>query len=189
MDAKLFRLPTQPNFFAEIGRADPFDASQRQKFSQLPAQSIRFPGYAAPMSDARLVTSYQNHCSQNIPTGRQFATKEWMTHNAVDIIGITRDRAAKQTGAIYGLDKTVVPPPVGYVNCTRSDCTRTATNAPGGIGMEREPSEVPELFGTWESSSLLGPQKPNTGLTTFYEGGINTPRGNVDKNTTHVELR
>lgn len=183
MDARLFRLPTKPNFFAEIGTADPFDNSQRQKYSQLPSPSIRFPGYAAPMSDGRLVTSYQNHCSQNVPTGRQFATKEWMTHNATDIIKLTRDRAAKQTGAIYGLDPTVVPPPANLVNCTRADCSRTATNAPGGIGNERAPSDVPELFGTWETASFFPPQKANTAVTTFYEGGINTPRGNK------VELR
>ena len=183
MDARLFRLPTKPNFFTEIGTADPFDISQRQKYSQIPVQSSRFPGYAAPMSDGRLVTSYQNHCSQNIPTGRQFATKEWMTHNATEIIQVIRDRAAKQTGAIYGLDPTVVPPPAVLVKCTHSDCTRTATHAPGGIGNERAPSDVPELFGTWESSSMSPPPKPVTALTTHFEGGINTPRGN------NVELR
>jgi hypothetical protein len=64
------------------------------------------------MSDGRLVTSYRNHCSQNIPTGKQFATKEWFTNNATELIAITRKRAAEQVGAIYGVDTTVVPPPV-----------------------------------------------------------------------------
>jgi hypothetical protein len=63
------------------------------------------------MADGRLVSDYRNHCSFNIPTGSQFATKEWMTKNATDIIRLGRERMAQKTGAIYGLDTSVVPPP------------------------------------------------------------------------------
>jgi hypothetical protein len=180
MDARLFRLPTSPNFYAAVGSSPPFDKSEQQKNSQLPTQDSRFPGWAAPMSDGRLVTNYQNHCSQNVPTGQQFATKNWMTHNANDIISVTRKRFSEHTGAIYGVDTTVVPPPTGYVECTRSECNRTATNKPGGLGVERLPQDVPELFGTWDSRVTGVTPRPNVGITTKYEGGRNTPRGNVE---------
>ena len=136
------------------------------------------------MSDGRLVTSYQNHCSQNIPTGQQYATKEWMTRNAVDIIQLSRDRAASQAGAGFGIDPSVVPPPAVLVDCTRSDCTRTATHKQGGIGSERTPTEVPELFGTWDARIIGASPKPNTAINTTYEGGRNTPRGGSE-----LELR
>ena len=176
MDAKLFRLPTKPNFYAGISTADPFDINQRQKYSQVASPDSRFPGWAAPMSDGRLVTSYQNHCSQNFPTGTQFSTKEWMTHNATGIMQTIRDRTAKQNGAIYGLDHTVVPPPVAIVACTRADCKRAATNMQGGLGVERI-EEVPELFGTWDPRITTVAPKPRIAITTVYEGGRNTPRG------------
>ena len=178
MDARLFRLPTKPNYFATTSTANPFDINERQKFSTIPTQDSRFPGWAAPMSDGRLVTSYKNHCSQNIPTGSQFATKEWMVHQAVDIINIGRSRAAQQNGAIYGLDSSVVPPPATIVSCTRADCSRVSTEAEGGIGLERAPDNLPELFGTWDARITTVAPKPNVGTTTVYEGGRNTPRGN-----------
>jgi len=175
MDAKLFRLPTNPNFYS--GNASPFDVEQQHKQTQLPAQDSRFPGWAAPMSDGRLVTDYRNHCSFNFPTGTQFATKEWMTKNAIDIIRIGRERMSEQTGAIYGVDPSVVPPPAMIVKCQTNDCERVTTNNPGGIGMERADVDTPELFGTWTSDSWSSAPKPNVALTTRFEGGRNSPRG------------
>lgn len=185
MDARLFRLPTHPNFYASAKTANPFNIDQRQKYSEEASRDSRFPGWAAPMSDGRLVTSYKNHCSQNIPEGKQFATKDWMTRNAEELIRVSRERLSHQTGAIYGLDPTVVPPPANLVDCTRSDCKRTPTEIPGGFGTERVPEAVPELFGTWDPTSMMPRPKSNTSLTTHYEGGRNTPRGGP----TQVELR
>ena len=176
MDSKLFRLPTSPNFYSGIASADPFELREQQKRSQLPTSDTRFPGWAAPMSDGRLVTDYASHCSQNIPSRQQFATKEWMTKNAEQIIRVTRERLSQSTGSIYGLDTKVVPPPALIVSCATDDCTRTATNAPGGIGMERADSAAPDLFGTWEYSDIA-PTVQRTPITTTYEGGRNTPRG------------
>ena len=177
MDAKLFRLPTKPNFFAAVSTANPFDLDSRQKITGLATPDSRFPGWAAPMEDGRLVTSYKNHCSLNIPAGSQFATKGWMTRNATEIMNVTRERAAKNNGAIYGLDQSVVPPPVSLVSCTRSDCTRQATDKAGGIGTERAPQDLPELFGTWDPRITTVSPKPNVAGTSRYEGGRNTPRG------------
>ena len=178
MDSKLFRLPTNPNFYAAIASADPFDSEQHRQ-SQLPAPDSRFPGWAGKMADGRLVTDYRNNCSQNIPTGSQFATKEWMTKNAVEIIRLGRERMAEQTGSLYGLDPSVVPPPALIVKCKTNDCERHVTNADGGIGTERADAEAPELFGTWTSQAFSGAPKPLLQTTTRFEGGRNTPRGSA----------
>lgn len=177
MDAKLFRLPTRPNFYAGIATASPFDLQQRNKHSGIGAPDNRFPGWAGQMADGRLVTDYQNHCSRNIPAGRQFATKEWMTKHAEDIIRMGRERFAVQTGAVYGLDKTVVPPPAVVVHCSRADCEQVETGAPGGIGMERAGAAAPPLFGTWDARDGSVAPRAEVQLTRRYEGGRNTPRG------------
>jgi len=178
MDSKLFRLPTSPNFYSGIASANPFDVENQQKRTQLPTADSRFPGWAAPMADGRLVTEYQNHCSRNIPSGRQFATKEWMTKNAIELMRVARERVAQQTGSIYGLDASVVPPPAQIVKCATNDCLRMPTDKEGGIGIERADAAAPELFGTWDYRewAAVAP-KANVALTSVYEGGRNTPRG------------
>lgn len=178
MDAKLFRLPTSPNFYSGISTADPFVLKEQQKRTQVPTPDSRFPGWAAPMEDGRLVTDYSNHCSQNIPVGKQYGTKEWMTKNALEIIRLSRERHGVKTGAIYGLDKSVVPPPALIVKCATDDCVRIKQTVDGGIGMERADAAAPELFGTWEFDDWgAKAPKPNIQYTTTYEGGRNTPRG------------
>ena len=178
MDSKLFRLPTNPNFYSGIASANPFNVENQQKRTQLPTADSRFPGWAAPMADGRLVTDYQNHCSQNIPTGQQFGTKEWMTKNAIELMRVARERCAQQTGAIYGLDASIVPPPALMVKCATDDCLRMPTDKVGGIGMERADAPAPELFGTWDYSEWTATApKPTMALTSVYEGGRNTPRG------------
>jgi hypothetical protein len=175
MDAKLFRLPTNPNFYSAIATANPFDVGKQQ--GQNPTPDARFPGWAAPMADGRLVTDYRNHCSFNVPTGSQFATKKWLTKNATDIIRLSRDRMAEKTGAIYGLDTSIVPLPAVIVKCQTNNCERVRTNYPGGIGIERLDVDTPELFGTWTTKTLIVPPIPGRLLTTKFEGGRNTPRG------------
>jgi hypothetical protein len=177
MDAKLFRLPTQPNLYAGIAAASPFDLVQQQKRSSAAAPDNRFPGWAAQMADGRLVTDYQDRCAKNVPAGRQFATKEWMTKNAEQIIRLGRERLAFQTGAVYGLDTTVVPPPAVVVHCSRADCEQRETGAPGGIGMERAGAAAPPLFGTWDAGTMFAAPRAEVQLTRHYEGGRNTPRG------------
>jgi hypothetical protein len=178
MDAKLFRLPTNPNFYSGIASANPFELKEQQKRSQLPTSDSRFPGWSAPMADGRLVTDYATHCTQNIPVNQQYATKEWLTKNALEIIRIARERTSQQTGAIYGMDPTVVPPPAMIVKCETDDCVRSLTETPGGIGMERANAAAPDLFGTWDNSDWgATAPPPNIARTTNYEGGRNTPRG------------
>jgi hypothetical protein len=175
MDSKLFRLPTKPNYYASIATAPPFDASAKARHSQLPTPDSRFPGYAAPMSDGRLVTDYLPECSKNVPAGRQFATKEWMTKNALELIRIGRERYAQQNGGNFENADTI-PPPAALVQCTASDCSRKLTGKPGGIGTERVEGQLPYLFGTWEPNMRGVAPKP-TISTGRPEGGRNTLRG------------
>lgn len=174
MDSKLFRLPTKPNFYATS--PDPFKPDGRAKFSQLPSPDSRYPGFPAQMSDGRLVTDYLPNCSNNIPAGSQFATKEWMTKNGMELIRLGRERYAQQNGSGFRLADTV-PPPALLVECRTNDCARRITGAPGGIGIERTDSATPDLFGTWEPNMLKDAPPAMAYLTTRYEGGRNTPRG------------
>ena len=179
MDAKLFRLPTSPNYYKPIQSNTPVDVREVAKRQQIPAPDPRFPGWAGQMEDGRLVTNYDPHCASNIPAGRQFPTKEWMQKNAEDIIMVSRKRSAEITGAIFPFDESVVPPPAMKVKCKPSGCTRVATEAVGGIGMEREGADAPDLFGTYDPTGFL-PAKAHparTALTTRYEGGRNSLRG------------
>ena len=172
MDSKMFRLPTSPDFYRSATTA-PVDI--RKKSRTVPAQDSRFPGWPAPMSDARLVTDYMPHCSKNVPAGKQFHTKAWMQKNADDIIDFARKRSAESMGGMYTYDSSVVPKPLGVVKCSRSECSRESTETPGGIGIERHDG-VPELFGTYSIQSMESP-KGRTSYTVTSEGGRNSKRG------------
>lgn len=175
MDSKFFRLPTKPNFY---GGGRPVDSKQRGTGQELPAPDSRFPGWAAPMSDARLVTDYQAHCAKNIPAGSQFATKEWMQRNAESILVYNRKEYAGRMGANLPFDDTVVPPPAMVVECKPGGCSRVMTEAPGGIGMERAGAACPELFGTFSYAGMANVKaEPRVALTTKQEGGRNSVRG------------
>lgn len=185
MDSKFFRIPTQPNYYdvnsltsAQAERvAYKTVVSERNTF---PTQDSRFPGYAAPMADGRLVTDYRPHCNENIPAGKQYGTKEWIQKNTDEIIDISRKRQATMSGAIYGDDPTVVPPPVAIVQCEPGECTVMPTGAPDGIGTERVYDRAPPLFGTFEFPKMK-PQAPHVDLTKRFEGGRNSPRGRYFK--------
>lgn len=136
----------------------------------------RFPGWAAPMEDGRLVTDYRPHCNQNIPAGKQFATKEWIQTNTDDIISVSRARYAQMTGAVYAYDKTVEAPPETLVKCDKVDCVFMPSGKADGIGVERL-DRAPELFGTYTMTKLIPPAAPHIGLNKRFEGGRNSWRG------------
>jgi hypothetical protein len=178
MDAKLFRLPTQPDFYQSIQSASPVNKIHKAPHI-IPAVDSRFPGWAGPMSDGRLVTDYNPQCTKNIPVGKQFPTTLWMQRNADDIIQYSRSRSAIDTGSIFPFDSTVVPPPSSKVSCTRSECKMVSTGINGGIGLARNEETVPELFGTFNSDTLFPTkeQVQNVRGTVNYEGGRNSLRG------------
>jgi len=176
MDSKLFRLSTGPNFNAPVQHARPVDIRTIARSQSSPAPDSRFPGWAAPMADGRMVTDYQPHCQSNIPAGRQYPTVRWIQRNGERIIDANRVTSALQMGAENGLDPTVVPPPSDVMRCTRSVCERSSTGLRGGIGLERR-DDVPELFGTYMVPLLPQARTNDMMLTKKYEGGRNSLRG------------
>lgn len=174
MDSRFFRVTSEPNYY---NNKSPQDASMLTKTitkSTLPTQDTRYPGWAAPMSDGRIATDYRTHCYENIPAGKQFATKEWLQKNTEDIIRISRERHSKNTGGNYGFAETETPPEK-LVQCDPVMCSVTTTGLSYGIGTERV-DKIPYLFGTYQVPKNRA-MPTNTPITQKYEGGRNTVRG------------
>ena len=178
MDSKFFRLPTKPNLVGPVQHAAPVDIREFSERQEFPAPDSRYKGWPGPMSDARVVTDYAPHCQSNIPTGSQFPTKVWMQKHGDKILEFSRRQSGLRMGSFLPYDNSVVPPPALKVVCKPGECMRFVTNAPGGIGMEREGAACPELFGTFERDTRGAPRQPrNEYLTSRFEGGRNSPRG------------
>ena len=181
MDSQFFRVPTQPNYYFGISPYEAQRTAYKTAVSQkntFPSPDSRFPGYAAPMEDGRLVTDYRPHCNENVPAGVQFPVKEWITKNADEIIDLSRKRQAIMAGAQYGDDPSVVAPPESIVKCDKVECVVFPTQATNGIGTERVYDKAPELFGTFD----LPRQRPppaHVELNKVFENGRNSPRGRI----------
>lgn len=179
MDSQFFRIATQPNYYHGLSSYQAETLANQTTVSRRntqPSMDSRFPGWAAPMADGRLVTDYRPHCDQNIPAGKQFATKEWIQANTDDVIAISRARYAQSTGAIYGFDTTVVPPPENLVTCSKVECVTMPTGERDGIGTERVYDRAPDLFGTYQVTKMKAP-KAHVGVNQHFEGGRNSRRG------------
>lgn len=181
MDSRLFVLPTDPNFYTNTPgvtvarRAAMAGSFPEGQYYIGPAPDSRFPGWAGPMEDGRLVTDYRPHCNRNIPAGKQFATHQWMTRNATEIIGLSRQRQSEAAGAVLGFDNTIVPPADKTVQCNPMECRFFVTKQPYGIGTERR-EPVPDLFGTFNTDVLQQTQALPP-ITRTFEGGRNSVRG------------
>ena len=179
MDSQFFRIPTTPNYYFGISPYEAERTAYKTAVSQkntFPSPDSRFPGWAAPMEDGRLVTDYRPHCNENVPAGVQFPVKEWITKNAEEIIQLSRTRQAMMAGAQYGDDPSVVPPPEAVVKCDKVDCAFFPTQAANGIGTERVYDKAPELFGTFDLPRQRAP-RANVALNRVFENGRNSPRG------------
>ena len=170
MDANLFRLPTSPNLYS--GK----HISKPSVSASFPTEDSRFPGWAAPTQDGRLVTDYRSRRETNIPVESQEKSRIWIQQNAEEIIRLSRERLAERSGMIYGVDNSTIPPPSALVNCTAAGC-EVRPVAVDGIGLEREGSKAPLLFGTYEVHRPLIMAVPQVHVTRRYEGGRNTLRG------------
>ena len=183
MDSKFFRVPTKPNYYESLTDAQSECIGTKTLVSTrntVPTPDARFPGWAAPMADGRLVTDYRPHCNEDVPAGAQYAVKEWIQLNTEKIIDVSRARQAKMSGAVYGNDPTVVPPPVAIIQCEPTECFMAYTGAPDGIGVERIYDKAPPLFGTFEFPRERAPPA-HTAVTTRFQGGRNSPRGRYFK--------
>lgn len=140
----------------------------------MPTPDSRYPDYAAPMADGRLVTDYRPNCSTRAPYGHQNATKVWLVENADEVVRVARMRQAEYTGAIYGAQFRG-PPPAAVQTCSVYGCSYSE-GSPKGLGVERANSVAPELPGTFDPRPFYGAlQRPtqHTGLNRRNEGGRN----------------
>jgi hypothetical protein len=176
MDTKHFRKISEPNVYASYNKVK---VDEKQYLdNQFPHPAIltpdnRYNGWPAIMSDGRLTTDYFDHCSKNIPVGKQYPTKEWLQKNATNLIEYARHNTFPTTRP---LDKSVVPPPSQILKTSKYNCFMANTNLTNGIGVERDNNNTPDLFGTFALQPFE--DKPqNDLLTQNYEGGRNTPRG------------
>ena len=183
MDKQGFRLPMYPWFGPGLSQVDGIGVSQSVISANLPRRKeqpvpdSRYPGFAAVMSDARLMTDYSPRCEKNVRVGSQFAVRQWMQRNGDEIMRISRDRLSVWTGANEGPQNTEVPP-AALISCNTDECTvRDNSSWMNGVGMERVATKVPELFGTWMGPAPAFSGRKNVRLTTRFEGGRNTPRG------------
>ncbi len=184
-DSRGFRYQSQPNY----GGQQPSGAEIRQQARHQPigstvepARDPRYPAFAGLMSDGRLVTDYRPKCSKNIRTGSQFDVKEWMQHNAVDIIEVSRRRQVEWSGASLP-QPDLAPPPANAAVANADTIDVIDTGIAGGLGIQRANEVAPPLFGTFSYQPSQREEvmsiHPKTQITSFYEGGRNTPRGRV----------
>jgi hypothetical protein len=178
-----FSRNTYPNLFDSPSFGTEYQEASRASFGALkeaiPTRDVRYPAYAAKMSDGRLVTDYRPQCSKNIRAGNQFYTKHWMIQHASQLMEESRRRQVEWTGASLPMANTV-PPPAATVSSTPFSSELRPTYLQQGIGIERENASAPELFGTFGFEPTMGEiqaNRKNIQLTTLMEGGRNSIRG------------
>jgi len=141
----------------------------------VPLEDIRYPGYASPMSDGRLVTDYKSHCANNVaPPEYGNSIRSWLQHHADALIQTSRHRQAERAGAYFYNAETTIPPKQGQ-RCDEFECTFSVSGYKNGVGLMRD-ERVPSLFGTFAKPNQNAPTK-RVFLTDVYEGGRNSVRG------------
>jgi hypothetical protein len=166
-----------PPFGSEYGAAT--TAALAPAKDVYPARDNRYPAYAGPLEDGRLVTDYRPHCSRNIAPAMQFNTKKWMITHADELMDESRRRQVEWTGASLAMANTV-PPPANMVHSNPFYSEVNPTHLQNGIGMERANAHAPALFGTFTYEPTMAEiqnNRKNIGLTQFQEGGRNSVRG------------
>ena len=183
LDQSGFSRDTRPNLYSNPPFGSEYRAAQKAYVPPAkdvyPARDNRYPAYAGPMADGRLVTDYRPHCSKNIRPDEQYNTILWMVHHASEVMNESRRRQVEWSGASLAMANTV-PPPADIVHSNPFYSEVNSTNAPNGIGVERANAACPDLFGTFTyepTISELQNNRKNIQVTKFYEGGRNSPRG------------
>ena len=178
MDSQHFVRPTNPSFMPIINEGALRMAAERIEAPEkkiVPLEDIRYPGYASPMSDGRLVTDYKSHCANNVaPPEYGNSIRSWLQHHADALIQTSRHRQAERAGAYFYNAETTIPPKQGQ-RCNEFECTFSVSGYKNGVGLMRD-ERVPSLFGTFAKPNQNAPTK-RVFLTDVYEGGRNSVRG------------
>jgi hypothetical protein len=183
LDQPGFMRDTRPNLYHNPPFGTEYRADTKAYIPPVkdvyPARDNRYPAYAGPMQDARLVTDYRPQCSKNIRPAAQFNTKLWLINHADEVMDESRKRQVEWTGASLTMANTV-PPPADVVHSTPFYSEVNPTNFKNGIGVERANAPAPMLFGTFTyepTMTEIRNNRKNIALTSYYEGGRNSPRG------------
>jgi hypothetical protein len=178
-----FSRDTLPNLYHNPPYGSEYDAATTAALAPIkdvyPARDSRYPAYAGPLEDGRLVTDYRPHCSRNIAPAEQFNTKKWMINHAEHLMEESRRRQVEWTGASLAMANTV-PPPAEIVHSNPFYSEVNRTHLQNGIGMERANAAAPDLFGTFRyepTISEIQNNRKNIALTQYQEGGRNSVRG------------
>jgi len=178
-----FSKPTSPNYYHPPAFGTEYRAATKAVLEPvkdaIPARDNRYPSFAAPLEDGRLVTDYRPQCTKNIRAGQQFYTKQWMIQHSVDLIDESRKRQVEWSGASLPMANTE-PPAAAIVYSTPFNSEIHPTYLHNGIGVERADCPAPPLFGTFSYEPTikeLQNNRKNIALTTRYEGGRNSRRG------------
>jgi hypothetical protein len=178
-----FSRDTRPNLFHNLPFGTEYRAAQKAYVPPTkdvyPARDNRYSAYAGPMQDGRLVTDYRPQCTKNIRPGSQFNTKLWLINHTDEVMDESRRRQVEWTGASLAMANTV-PPPADIVHSSPFYSEVNPTHLANGIGVERANAPAPMLFGTFTYEPTMDEirnNRKNIGLTVYYEGGRNSPRG------------
>jgi hypothetical protein len=178
-----FSRDTLPNLYSDPAFGSEYRAAQKAYVPPAkdvyPARDNRYPAYAGPMADGRLVTDYRPHCTKNIRPDLQYNTKLWMINHASEVMDESRRRQVEWSGASLAMANTV-PPPADVVHSNPFYSEVNPTHAPNGIGVERANAPCPSLFGTFQYEPTMAEiqgNRKNIKLTQYFEGGRNSPRG------------
>ena len=178
MDSQQFVRPTNPSFMPIINERALRIAGEKIEAPEkkiVPLEDIRYPGYAFPMADGRLVTDYKSHCANNVaPPEYGNSIRSWLQHHADALIQTSRHRQAERAGAYFYNADTTIPPKQGQ-RCNEFECTFSVSGYKNGVGLMRD-EQVPSLFGTFAKPNQNPPTK-RVFLTDVYEGGRNSVRG------------
>lgn len=179
MDPSNFRYRTEPNYYPAVNSQKVANIGLTREVPPIvtaPVEDPRFSGYGGIMSDGRLITDYRSHCEYNYsPSKYGESVRIWLQHNSDAIMQVTRQRQASRMGAQYRKADTV-PPTMERQKCNEFECNFSYNLSRDAIGMSRHEG-VPELFGTFSDGRLPMPYPSKAVVTSDYEGGRNTPRG------------
>ena len=165
LPATIKQWPVKPTEFAPLTEPDYRRLSESTVSQnavaashQLPTDDVRYPWFSAQMTDSRYVTDYRPRCAANVPCGSQNKTREWMMHNASEIIDVSRKRMAERSG--YADIYKVPRMPEEYRTiCDAYQCQRTPATSGGWAIGEGRPNSVPALFGTYMIEPSLEQQR------------------------------